>query len=133
MMGITEQLRITNMEDEIKIINKIIAIAIEHGGDRGGPYFTEHERLYEAIHDWLEYNHLENDYCIVGGGTFDDEFEYDGVPKVVPIFIKNHNSAPKIVLPEENPAVNMDNTRIQDELNILIEESLDTIIEEEKE
>lgn len=130
-MGIAEQLRFANMDDEIKIINKIIAIAIEHGGDGGGPYFTEHERLYEAIHDWLKHNHLENDYCIVGGGTFDDEFEYDGVPKIVPVF--KRNSAPKIVLPEENPVVNMDNTRTQDELNILIEESLDSIIEEEKE
>jgi hypothetical protein len=131
-MGIAEQLRFANMDDEIKIINKIIAISIEHGGDPGGPYFTEHERLYEAIYDWLKYNHLENEYCIVGGGTFDDEFEYDGVPKIVPVF-KHNSTLPKIV-PKENPPVNMDdNIRTQDELNILIEESLDSIIEEEKE
>ena len=120
------------MEEQIRIINKIIAIAIEHGGDPGGPYFTEHERLYEAIYDWLKYNHLENEYCIVGGGTFDDEFEYDGVPKIVPVF--KRNSAPTKIVPEENPPVNIDdNIRTQDELNILIEESLDSIIEEEKE
>lgn len=131
-MEIEEQLRTINMENEIKIINKIIAIAIEHGGDPGGPYFTEHERLYEAIYDWLKYNHLENEYCIVGGGTFDDEFEYDGVPKIVPVF--KHNNTPTKIVPEENPPVNMDdNIRTQDELNILIEESLDSIIEEEKE
>ena len=123
MMGIAEQLRIANMDDEIKIINKIIAIAIEHGGDRGGPYFTEHERLYEAIQDWLKHNHLENDYCIVGGGTFDDEFEYEDVPKIVPVF--KHNNIPPKIVPEENPQVNMDDN-IRALPNILIEESLDS-------
>ena len=138
------------MEEEIRIINEIIAIAINHGGDPGGPYFIAHKELYEAIYAWLEYHHLENDYIIVGGGTLDDEFEYDDVPMIIPISEYKNNESHYIrftdldefnddkdtliidCISRKNP-VDVDNSRPQDELNSLIDKELDTMIEDKKE
>ena len=37
------------MEEEIKIINDIIAISVGHGGDLGGPYYTMPKKLCKII------------------------------------------------------------------------------------
>lgn len=66
-------------EHEIKLINKIIFEAIKHGGDSGGPYFTNKDGLISAINNLLnvecmtdEYEVREVDIEDSWGGTYPD-------------------------------------------------------------
>lgn len=49
-------------EHEIKLINHILEEAVNHGGDVGGPYRQNQQKLALAINDWLGYRHLNEKY-----------------------------------------------------------------------
>ena len=53
------------MEREIELINEIIANAIIHGGDWGGPYNSNIENLVIAINNWLREKGLKDSYHVV--------------------------------------------------------------------
>ena len=52
------------MENEIKIINKIIFESIRHGADPSGSYNCNAENLIESVEEWLKLKGLQNDYTI---------------------------------------------------------------------
>ncbi len=53
------------MEREIELINEIIANAIIHGGDWGGPYEVNLENLVMAVNNWLREKGLKDSYHVV--------------------------------------------------------------------
>lgn len=53
------------MEREIELINEIIANAIIHGGDWGGPYEVNLENLVLAVNNWLREKGLRDSYHVV--------------------------------------------------------------------
>ena len=53
------------MENEIKLINDIIAMAIIHGGDLGGPYEVNTEGLVSSVKKWLCEKNLQEKYHVV--------------------------------------------------------------------
>ena len=53
------------MEREIELINEIIANAIIHGGDWGGPYEVNVENLVIAVNNWLREKGLRDSYHVV--------------------------------------------------------------------
>lgn len=53
------------MEREIELINEIIANAIIHGGDSGGPYESNLESLVIAINNWLCEKGLKDKYHVI--------------------------------------------------------------------
>ena len=65
------------MENEIKIINDIIAMAVVHGADAGGSYESNGKRLTESIEQWLELKQISDKYevdyveLIIGRGIWD--------------------------------------------------------------
>lgn len=61
------------MEEEIKIINKIIEEAVWHGADAGGSYDQNGADLIVAINKWLIFKGLENRYTVKEVIT-EDEF-----------------------------------------------------------
>lgn len=48
----------------IELINRIITEAIDHGGDPGGPYFSNPENLRSVINDFLTINKLQDRYFV---------------------------------------------------------------------
>lgn len=52
------------MEEEIKIINKIIQEAVWHGADGGGSYDQNDVDLIAAINKWLIFRGLVNRYTV---------------------------------------------------------------------
>ena len=59
------------MDDEIRLLNKIIEAAIQHGGNEGEPFFTDPESLADAMQEWLEYMNFDGEYEIDDdGGEF---------------------------------------------------------------
>ena len=52
------------MENEIKIINRIIFESIRHGADPGGSYDCNAKNLIESVEEWLKLKGLQNDYTI---------------------------------------------------------------------
>lgn len=52
------------MEEEIKIINKIIEEAVWHGADAGGSYDSNDVDLIAAINKWLIFKGLVNRYTV---------------------------------------------------------------------
>ena len=53
------------MQREIELINNIIANAIIHGGDWGGPYDSNLENLVTAVNNWLREKGLKDSYHVV--------------------------------------------------------------------
>lgn len=53
-----------SVDKEIKLINEIIAQAVIHGGDSGGPYCSNGNNLIKALKDWLSAKELEDQYKI---------------------------------------------------------------------
>lgn len=51
-------------EKEIELVNELIVQSIKHGGDSGGPYFTNEKELISAINAWLEFKENANGYQI---------------------------------------------------------------------
>jgi hypothetical protein len=49
-------------------INRIIAEAIEHGGDCGGAYFSNRDGLVDEMKDFLCWAGLDKDYGIMDDG-----------------------------------------------------------------
>ena len=48
----------------IELVNRIITEAINHGGDSGGPYFSNREYLRSVINDFLTTNKLQDRYLV---------------------------------------------------------------------
>ena len=48
----------------IELINRLITEAINHGGDPGGPYFSNPEDLRSVINDFLIVNKLQDHYFV---------------------------------------------------------------------
>lgn len=46
-------------------MNNIIAEAIEHGGDSGGAYYSNRDRLIKAMHNLLSWASIEKEYGIM--------------------------------------------------------------------
>lgn len=53
------------MENEIQLINDMIANAIIHGGDAEGPYNQNKLGLYKSMLNYIKAKGLENDYHII--------------------------------------------------------------------
>ena len=52
----------TDIDKELELINDIIHMAIFHGGDSSGAYFSDAEALNESIQDWLVFRGLDKEY-----------------------------------------------------------------------
>lgn len=50
------------MENEIKIINQIIAESVINGGDAGGSYESNTDYLIKSIEQWLKLKQLTDKY-----------------------------------------------------------------------
>lgn len=67
----------------IEKLNRIIAEAIDHGGDNGGAYYTNRDRLIRAMRDLLKWTGMDKTVGIMDDGE---------VPR---FFLKRH------ILPDE--------------------------------
>ena len=47
---------------EVDIINNIIKTAIDHGGDIGGPYFSNKENLIQSIEFWIKFRCMNDSF-----------------------------------------------------------------------
>lgn len=65
------------MENEIKIINNIIAQAVIHGADSGGSYESNGKRLTESIEQWLELKEISDKYEVDYIKIIIDRWSYD--------------------------------------------------------
>ena len=74
-------------EEEIELMNEIIFKAIIHGGDAGGPYYSNKYNLYKAIENWLMFKKLTDKYMITEKEItdFDNGCSYSTIMKIVPI------------------------------------------------
>lgn len=77
---------------EIELMNKILETAVMHGGDRGGPYYSEGEALFELVKEWVTMKKLTN-YEVVVIGASDGQMDgfvqivrKDNNPEVKPTF-----------------------------------------------
>ena len=117
------------MEEEIKIINDIIAISVEHGGDLGGPYYTMPKKLCKIITEYLCFKNLQNDYHLIGNKEFDNQ-----VPMIVPISeepdknwyydYKVYNEYEAITTEDNNKKFDLEyesSDQIEDEINNMID------------
>ena len=50
----------SKMDKEIELLNRIIATAVQNGGDLGGPYHNAEEELKESMEEYLTHRHLDN-------------------------------------------------------------------------
>ena len=64
------------MENQIKLINKIVFEAVRDGADGGGAYHGNEENLRQAMEDWISANNLI-DYDVVEVKISDDGFGWD--------------------------------------------------------
>ena len=53
-----------DMKQEIKFINQIIYDAVKHGGDAGGPYYSDQYSLTKALTNWLEFKEYNKFYDV---------------------------------------------------------------------
>lgn len=53
----------------IEIINDIIETAIDHGGDSGGPYFSDTEKLEKEMRLLIKWAHLD-EYLVCDNGGY---------------------------------------------------------------
>ena len=68
---------INKKERIIKAINNAIGMAIWHGGDPGGPYFTESEKLSAAMNELAECLNVSwkwSDKCPEGYKCHENEY-----------------------------------------------------------
>lgn len=63
-------------------MNKLIATALECGGDPGGAYFINMENLEDAVNDWLKFKNLDTSHKYIEP-NYDDEYKISDciVPK----------------------------------------------------
>ena len=54
----------TTSLEEIEILNKIIAYSIANGGDRGGPYFSCENDLYQILNDYIWYRNWQDGFIV---------------------------------------------------------------------
>lgn len=71
------------MDEEIKIINRIIAEAVIHGADAGGSYDQNESRLIDAINKWLQLKKLDSEYVVEEESVLWDDFYFFTVPQIV--------------------------------------------------
>ena len=57
----------TAVNEEIEALNRIIDAAIDHGGDPGGPYFSDEETLTKSIMRYMTIRRLDGMYIVSGG------------------------------------------------------------------
>lgn len=62
-----EKRKSSDLPQEIKLVNDIIANAVIHGADLGGVYDSNPKGIALAINNWLKAKGFENDYHIVKG------------------------------------------------------------------
>ena len=70
------------MENQIKLINKIVFEAIKDGADSGGTYHSNEEGLRQALENWLSENHLTN-YDVVEQDVEDDWCVWPDIMQIV--------------------------------------------------
>ena len=68
----------TKEERKIETMNRIIYAAVAHGGDAGGPYYSNLQPLVEVLEEWLDEEGLKDKYRLctywsVNGKKFDTE------------------------------------------------------------
>ena len=51
-------------EKEIELMNKISTQAIIHGGDSGGAYCANEEKLTAAVNEWLELKGFDDKFFV---------------------------------------------------------------------
>ena len=73
-----------NIAKHIEILNNLIYESVEHGGDSGGPYYSNTEDILKAINEYLKFFHLE-DSCVIKTKTEPNEdwISFDITPFVV--------------------------------------------------
>lgn len=67
-----------DLEKEIEAVNKIIASAIEHGGDSEGAYFTNATELMSDINNYMKVKGISNDYTVISM-----DYEFNSCKEVV--------------------------------------------------
>ena len=70
-------------EYEIKLINKIIFEAIKHGGDSGGPYFTNEDNLISSINKLLDIECIADKYEVQEFTMKDNDGIWPGIHQIV--------------------------------------------------
>ena len=73
-------MQITN--EFIEQLNSVIAMAIEHGGDAGGPYFCYPDKLFEELQNLVSL--MDKDLKVVWKET-----EYSNSENMYPIIVNN--------------------------------------------
>ena len=58
-----QEMKSLSIEKEIELINYIIEMAVEHGGDFGGSYCSNWYSLEESIGEWLYAKGLDDSYA----------------------------------------------------------------------
>ena len=54
----------TYEQQEIDLINRIVAEAIWHGADSGGAYYQNTGNLINSLNDWISYRLLRNAFDV---------------------------------------------------------------------
>ena len=72
------------MNEEIKIINRLIAEAVIHGADCGGSYDQNTDGLMDAITNWLVFKGIDDKYI----ARYEDVYIYNGLWEIIQICSK---------------------------------------------
>lgn len=73
------------MNEEIKIINRLIAEAVIHGADAGGSYDQNEDGLTEAITNWLIFKGIDDKYI----AKYQDVYMDKGLWSIIQICLKD--------------------------------------------
>lgn len=84
-----------DIKQEIKLINSIIEEAVIHGGDPGGPYFSNYDALKKAIMNWLDFKNINNQDLLINREFISKNF-YN-----LPTDIRNNTRYCKIIDKDE--------------------------------
>ena len=79
---ITEDNVQNKLEEELLLLNKLLETAVNHGGDKGGAYFTCPEEIQEQLNKYLKLRKLTKEYrasFVDWDGEYDEEQIYFAV------------------------------------------------------
>ena len=73
------------MEEEIRILNKIIFEAVVHGGDFGGAYCINEDNLMNSIAEWIMHKNLSGKYKVKVVEVVEAGSRYPEMPQIVEV------------------------------------------------
>ena len=72
-----------DIQKEVDLINSMIATAVEHGGDSGGPYCIHEKELMDVIYKWLEFKNILSRYTVRNTKIVEGGYILDDIPQIV--------------------------------------------------